>query len=214
MPFHKVMDKSAPTQPNPDNFVLCTYPHKLTTGDVKALLAQNAKAAKKRIVEFIYHRLYRRFIMPLRQIHRDYQSGFLMMASACLLIETLQSFYSGQNKTRRRESTKTFRTFFEREVAFFPGFAAESDSFYVNIRCGILHQAETTGGYRILRSGPLFIPATKTINASAFIKALEECLDDYIRRLHAAEMHDPLWHHAAEKIIFICKNCQVEPATV
>lgn len=208
------MVPSTSTQSNPDNFVLCTYPRKLTVSDVKGLLAQNDGAAKKRLVEFIYHRLHRRYILPLRQIHHDYQSGFLIMAAACLLIETLQSFHSGQNKTRRRQSTNTFRAFFEREAKFFPGLAAESDSFYYNIRCGILHQAETTGGYRILRAGALFIPSTKTINASAFINALEGCLDNYIHDLHVAGLHDPLWTHAAEKITCICGNCQAEPAAM
>jgi hypothetical protein len=47
----------------------------------------------------------------------------------------------------------------------------------------ILHQSETTNGWRILRSGPLFIKESKTINATIFLNRLDKCLETYCDKL-------------------------------
>lgn len=193
--------------PNYYNFVLSIFPVKVTVGQLKSWIAQNDEASKKSIIDFIYHRLNHRYIKPLMHIPEKYKSGFLMMASACLMIETLQSFYSGKMSTKGA-SAKAFEAFFERGKNFFPGLAAESINFFVHIRCGILHQAETTGGYRIWRVGSLFNKKEKIINANEFVKALERCLDHYISNLRASESNSPLWKNAVKKVGFICDNCQ------
>ena len=135
-----------------------------------------------------------------------------MMASACLMIETLQSFYTGKQETPRRQGLKSFKEFFEREAKLFPGvaaeFADEKDNFYTNIRCGILHQAETKRAYRILRVGPLLDAKARTINAEAFLKALENCLDHYVSELRAAKFESELWKNALLKLSFISDNCK------
>lgn len=124
-----------------DNFILSSYPHDVTVGDLKSLLV-----AKTQIIDFIYHRLHRRYIVPLLHIPDKYKSGFLMMASASLMIETMQAFYAGTKETKPREGRNAFKAFFKREHDYFPGLAADEENFYRNIRCGILHQAETKGG--------------------------------------------------------------------
>jgi hypothetical protein len=190
-----------------DNFVLSNYPYDVTVGDLKSLLGRSDKESKNRIVDFIYHRLHQRYIVPLLHVPTQYKSGFLMMASACLMIETMQAFYTGKKETKGK-SRKSFKAFFEREHEFFPGLAADESNFYRNIRCGILHQAETRGGYRILRKGRLFDAKEKTINANAFIAALEESLASYIANVRLAETDSTLWQNAAKKVAFICDNCQ------
>jgi hypothetical protein len=81
--------------------------------------------------------------------------------------------------------------------------------FYLHVRCGILHQAETTGGWRIRRGkgGLLFDAATKTLNANAFIQALSQSLEGYCRRLEAALWEDPLWINATAKLDGISDQC-------
>jgi hypothetical protein len=69
------------------------------------------------------------------------------------------------------------------EATFSPGFSDEKTKFYDNIKCGILHQAETKDGYRILRKGPLLDSTKKTINAATFLGALKRCLDRYVREI-------------------------------
>jgi hypothetical protein len=200
-------------------FYLSLYPKPLTPDDVQSLLKslkQDDKAAKNVLVSLIEHRLNHRYVRPLLHVPEDYKSGFLMMAASCLLIEALQSFYEGLEDTDQA-SKKAFKDFFEREKQFFPEFdeffpksftREKTNNFYINIRCGILHQAETTGGYRIFRKGPLFNKPAKAINANRFLKAVNDCLNKYIEELRTSDCNSVRWNKAADKINYICKNCK------
>lgn len=190
------------------DIVLSNYPVEVTVLQLELRLPQpDEPANKKHIVDFIHHRLHRRYLTPLQKIPKEFKSGFLMMASACLLIESLQQFHLGKNDTRG-QSEAAFKAFFEREEKLFPGFAADNHNFYVNIRCGIFHQAETKGGFRILRRGALFDLQHKTINADAFIKSLERSLKNYTDKLRVAESDSEFWKCAVKKVKYICDNCQ------
>jgi len=196
-----------------DDFVLSTYPVQMTVRELKEWIARGDAQSKQRMTEFIYHRLNHRYIEPLLHVSPPkYRSGFLMMASACLMIETLQSFYTGKKETPRGQGLNSFKDFFQRETKFFPGFAAEfrddKDNFYTNIRCGILHQAETKRGYRVLRVGPLLDAKARTVNAEVFLKALERCLDHYVSALRTARPESELWKNAVLKLNFISDNCK------
>jgi hypothetical protein len=70
--------------------------------------------------------------------------SFSIMALNCLLIETLQQFYDGLESTPARKNEAAFKRFLSHSNYF--GFSRKvSEQFYRNIRCGILHQAETKG---------------------------------------------------------------------
>lgn len=227
------------TTANPENdvFYLSRYPIPLTPNEVESYLDRlksNDEAAKKLIICFIEHRLNHRYIRPLLHIPKEFKSGFLMMATSCLLIEALQSFYDGKNESndpnddaddKEKGSEAAFRKFFENKNnkesfnefrEFFPiepptkTRRKDRCTFYKHIRCGILHQAETTGGCRILRKGPLFSREAKTIkiNANLFVKKLAVCLNKYIECLQTEECSSQLWKMARRKIEFICKNCR------
>jgi hypothetical protein len=192
-----------------DDFRLSIHPDKITVGDLKSRL-ENADVPenKQYIIRFIEHRLKRRYIVPINAIPPGSKSGFLIMAAVCLLIETLQQFYKGDVKTKG-PNADAFKRFFDDERVLFPNCAAHAEMFYSKIRCGILHQAETKGGYRILfKEGHLFDAEEKTINASAFLIAMETCLDNYLGRLRESESNQPLWINAVNKLHFICDNCQ------
>ena len=194
------------SEPDFSDFILSNYPHKVTVGELKAALAQNDDKSKRYVIDFIYHRLSHRYITPLLHVPKKYKSGFLMMASACLMVETMESFNKGKQETKG-EGKRVFKDFFTREKQYFPGFADNSDNFYTKVRCGILHQAETKGGYRIMRKGPLFDANTKQINANKFLKALMHCLENYVANLNASGTNDPLWLNAVKKVKFISDNC-------
>jgi hypothetical protein len=80
------------------------------------------------IANFIKCRLVERYIAP---IHKSKKlNGFLMMASACLLIETMESFRQGREHTKEHGAgERAFRSFFEREKAF-SAFAPLTKEFY------------------------------------------------------------------------------------
>jgi hypothetical protein len=84
-----------------------------------------------------------------------YTCGFLVMSIDCLLIETLNQFYLGLYTSEERyyrrnpdinykKNEQAFRDFFKHST-FFPDFKDEnmSNIFYKEIRCGLLHQAQS-----------------------------------------------------------------------
>jgi hypothetical protein len=134
------------------------------------------------LADFIEQRLLERCVLPVTKT--CHKNGFLMVAASCLLIETLESFYRGWESTRERiksddseaacRPANPKRSSSKSEVAFcyffqrfpkFSGLCPLAWSFYTNVRCGILHQGETTGGWRVLRKGPMFEPGGPAINA-------------------------------------------------
>jgi hypothetical protein len=133
--------------------------------------------------------------------------GFSMMAGACLTIEALESFRQGWSGTDKKgRSPETFRLFFESSDSFKPFRGLD---FYKHVRCGILHQAETTGGWKIRRSGPILDPGTLNINAAAFVHAVSTSLNDFRKELKATPWDDPKWDKVRHKMKAIGEHCQI-----
>lgn len=135
-------------------------------------------------------RLYTRYFRPIDRILRmriTSGEGFAAMTLICSLIEFLQSCFEG--KTFRHgeaeteffygSSSKKFKDFLEQHEPFKSTFVKAiskptkkiktfADDFYVNVRCGLLHEAATNNGWII-----------KTCNAkskySNFINLKDEC---------------------------------------
>ena len=151
---------------------------------------------------FVYERFYERYIQPFE--NSSVKHGFGMMAISCLMIESLISFQKGWKKTGK-PGKEVFENFFSdsNHLSAFNGFGKE---FYENIRCGLLHQAETTGGWHIRRDGDLFDKKTKTINATKFMKALHRELKDFITHLKHEHFESKSWENLIKKIDSICKN--------
>ncbi len=167
---------------------------------------------RERISSLIRERFKERFILPL---HSRQKHGFTIMAVCCLMIETLESFRNGWTDTKGRivyngntisKSEYAFHMFFQNNTQFKDFVGLESD-FYTGVRCGILHQAETTKGWHILRKGSLLESVTKDINATAFLDCIEESLDQYCDQLLGLNWDSIEWVYARTKIQKICANC-------
>jgi hypothetical protein len=170
---------------------------------------------KDGIANFLYERFSERYIIPLKNVPQSKKNGFIIMAVGCFMIETLESFQHGWPNTNDRilfngerigKGKAAFRYFFNR-YEHFGDFKNYEDDFYKNIRCGILHQSETTNGWRILRSGPLFIKESKTINATKFLNRLDKCLKSYCDKLRRSEWDSEIWKNLRKKVNAICRNC-------
>lgn len=189
--------------------VLINYPTEVMVSEVEAALQLNTPATKKLLLKVIFHRLHNRYVRPLNNIQpTTRRSGFLIMAAGCLVIEAYQSFREGREYTRDKGAgKKCFQNFFENNQAFSllsPCF----EGFYYNIRCGILHQAETFEDWKIIRQpgAPLFDPARKAIQADIFLTELTKSIRDYCRYLSKVDWSDPLWEHARFKLKKICEH--------
>jgi hypothetical protein len=164
------------------------------------------------IADFVHHRFRERYVIPPFAIPREEKSGFLVMAVSCLLIEALESFYQGWESTERTRtqpgrSKDAFKRFFHRQWRF-TAFRDYSNDFYKCVRCGILHQGETTGGWHILRSGRLFDEETLTVNATKFHGNISGALDDYRRNLIASSWDSDVWTNLRTKMGATIKNCE------
>lgn len=174
----------------------------VTVGQARKWMANKDEASKYNLINLIHHRFTNRYVKHLN----DTDSGFLKMAVSCLMIETLESLKQGKKDTKGK-SQKMFEDFFETEEKYFPGFKDISIDFYKSIRCGILHQAETTNAWRILGRNALVDKSNRTINATKFVKALEKSLDNYTKTLRAEDFNSTIWKRALLKIEDVCENC-------
>lgn len=162
--------------------------------------------AKVSLIKLIHHRFFNRYVKHLN----DIDSGFLKMAISCLMIETLESFRQGKKDTKERGvGLKMFKDFFAAEERLFPGFKDIATDFYYSIRCGILHQAETTNAWRILRREHLLDKSKRAVNATKFAKALEKSLNNYVDSLKGNDFEATIWKNALFKIEDVCENCNV-----
>jgi len=194
------------------NTDLINYPSKVKVGEVELLLCRNDAEAKKRLIHVIYHRLNNRYVRPLNEIPDDKRSGFLTMAAACLMIEALQSFREGYEYTKRGGAgEKCFAKFFSENEAF-KSLHPYSSNFYSNVRCGILHQAETYGNWLIWKDKdrPLFslYREWRIIIADLFLNELAKSIQRYREELEAADLSDKLWVRAKRKLTKICEHCK------
>lgn len=198
-----------------------------TSADRKKVTVKNCKdflAAKdkKALANFIYDRLYGRYLKPFdfRSVdyEKNYKNGFALMTSSCLLIETLTSFRESRYRNTKNLSGECFGHFFTTESKF-ADFATGGrqtngdistkkqgglpNDFYENVRCGILHNAETKNGWTITRneSKPYFNPATKEINATKFANRLKSVLSSYKKSLIESDFDsDIIWKNFRDRL--------------
>lgn len=173
---------------------------------VSNYLAMEKAEDRNGIANFIQERFYERYIKPFD--NNQNKSGFIMLASACLMIEALESFWQGWSKSPN--SALAFCQFFDRENRFslLHGYSQE---FYTHIRCGIMHQGETTGGWHVRRDlGVLFNNSTKTVDATVFLREMNGSLSDYCAKIKTAQWESKEWKNLRKKMKSICANSQQE----
>ncbi len=174
----------------------------VTVGQLLSWMDEKSENSKSEIIKLIGHRFENRYLKHLKTV----DSGFLIMAVSCFIIETLQSFKEGIPDTNGK-GKKMFRNFFTNNQDNFPGFLEISDEFYENIRCGILHQSETKNAWRIIRNGKLLDEMEFSINADFFLKALDESVNKYLEELAQSDFTSKIWEYAYIKLTNICENC-------
>ncbi len=136
--------------------------------------------------EFFMRRLETRYFEPIRLIKKHGKKegeGFSIVALQCSLIEFLASTLKGvsykhiplnkrdargrfiKRKTKLSEyqyknSSKLFTEFLHSAAPFKDHFISGgiASDFYTNVRCPLLHEARTKGGWRILAGGKAFPP--------------------------------------------------------
>lgn len=210
-----------------DNVSKDLYPISLAKNcTIKEFIDHYNERNKDKLVSFIRNRFMERFIIPMdMEMNEDFKNdcksnfllskyrplkhGFCTMAICCLMIETLQSFRKGLPDTRG-QTRDVFLDFFKENKDFQLNNDCLRESFYEGVRCGILHQAETTDGWKICRDGELISVEGKKINATKFLREMRKVLENYCEDLKRSEWNEKrgLWHNFLKKMEVIIKNCE------
>lgn len=186
-------------------------------------------------VEIIKDRFESRFIKPIDSLinHSDKivrcNSGFVIMSIDCLLIETLNQFYFGLNATTEKYHKRNadpnnkfnwqaFRDFFTHS-SYFPDFQSDhklTELFFNEIRCGLLHQAESKsqslinmkGAYMVRLNIPGDYKGGVTINRTLFHKSVKlefyKYLDDLGKANSTNILGENLRERCNKKMVNIC----------
>ena len=174
-----------------------------------ALTFSNEEDWQKAIVIF-EDRIRGRFLKFIDLIKDCEFSGFAVLALDCLLIETLQQFREGEEKTPRQKSEKYFVRFLT-ETSF-GEFLTEDTAkkFYDQIRCGILHQAEVKENslVRIRQNEPL-VKSTEddkgvVVNRKLFHEQLVKVFEEYLSYLRDPSNEDERGKFK-KKMDYICR---------
>lgn len=185
---------------------LITKTGHVTVEDYERWRDQREKG-KGSLATLIKERLRERYVDPVEGMRLEQKNGFAVMALSCLLIETLESFYRGWQKSPN--SNLAFCGFFDRHASLVPEFKGYAQSFYANVRCGILHQGETTQGWTITRkaAASLFEPASLAIHATKFNRILGTAIDQYSKALATSALSEDVWKNFLKKMNATVKVC-------
>lgn len=99
----------------------------------------------KEAVSILKDRIIGRFLDPIKMLldSGSNRNDFSAMALMCLLIDTFMQFRFGLPRSESNESGNNYVRFMKEHLHFD---FRDARRFYTDIRCGVLHSAETTNG--------------------------------------------------------------------
>ncbi|HZQ20476.1 MAG TPA: hypothetical protein VFA90_17415 [Terriglobales bacterium] len=162
----------------------------------------------QKAIDIFLDRIETRYLIHIDRIIKHRTSGFAVLALDCTLIETLEQFRQGKEKTPRTKIGEYFVAFLT-STSFKKHFDKDkAKMFYKQIRCGLLHQTEAKNS-RVKRTSTLpMIAYTKgnkglIVNSKPFHQELKTVIRQY-----ADELRNPKSKKAREafraKMNFIC----------
>lgn len=147
--------------------------------------------------DYFIQRLNLRYLEPIRVIQENLAfqgEGFSIVAIQCSLIEFLESTAEGTTyrwlprgqspgQYEYSSSRDIFVAFLSTRSPFSNTFGKDAaHDFYANVRCGLLHEARTKNGWKILAKSPNDTIADvkeRIVYRNNFQKAILEYIDSY-----------------------------------
>jgi hypothetical protein len=192
---------------DPDPWLTCLAGLKSAGNEITVRQYADMYGKKDRsgIANLMRRRFEERYLEPA--LDNPNRHGFAMLAVCCLMIEAMESFRNGWKNSEGR-SEAAFCGFFQVHDEF-AELRPVAHEFYRAVRCGILHQAETTHSWRVDREHGLLTEkgGVRWLSAFEFGTRLKAVLTRYHDELVAAEWGSPLWTNARRKLQAICRNC-------
>jgi hypothetical protein len=163
------------------------------------------------MIQIFRDRVDGRYLNFIRDMNERPYSGFAVMTLGCPLLETLHQFYKGLRNSPRRNNDDFYVQFLTQSSFVFKDRFKDNmehaKTFYDHFRCGLIHQAETKGGSKILRKkGELLFEPTKDglfVYRKTLVDLLVQEIDSYIGHLNKND--DPTWRkNFIRKMNYIC----------
>ena len=190
---------------NADLQIAGTRTAKYWTNRKAELESPNCCAAlwEKTFDEFFMERLASRYLQPIKSIQTNGDSsgeGFAIVTIQCAVIEFLAATKIGKNYRYVHNGDPKLNDFeYDKSKMLFIGFLTKekpfsgwladkkhAEDFYSNVRCGLMHEASTKGGWRIsAMTGQAIDPANKIIHRDDLQTAIQDFIDDYRKLLLA-----------------------------
>lgn len=140
----------------------------------------------RKAVEIFTDRIEGRFLSQIQILTNDINTnGFSIMALNCLLIETMFQFKIGK-KTTPTSNSDQYSNFLQDT---FPTVFTSYDSakaFYSDIRCGILHSAQTKGCSKLTCDNSYVVrydDGGVTVSVEQFSTLLNQYFEEYTQKL-------------------------------
>jgi len=185
-----------------------------TVANWKAMRARldgckEAKVWKEAFNDYFEARLDSRYFMPieaLQTVQKYDGEGFAIVTIHCSLIEFLASTVEGltyrhvPDDSKKEElgefeyssSSQLFVRFLRQQNPFKDMFSSnnKANDFYANVRCGLLHEARTKGGWRIRADGEVAIDTNrKVIDRNKLQDAFRQFIESYGKQItHDAKL--------------------------
>ncbi len=176
----------------------------LTVSDWKTLSAKLRKDMDnpdlwEEAFGYLETRLETRYLKPIEHIKENGSNegeGFAIVAIICSIIEAMESFYQGKSYRKGTKSTPIdtnteyyrsqpiFESFLQSREPFKSHFAVAglATSFYEDVRCAILHEAATRGGWKIRTDTSELLEqqgSNLVLNRNLFVDAIKDYLVRY-----------------------------------
>lgn len=137
-----------------------------------------------RAIDVFRDRIYGRYLNPIDKLlsYDPNVNGFAAMALMCLLIDSFMQFRYGLPQSQPEMSRRNYVSFMSDYLGID---RRDSNKFYSDIRCGILHSAETkSGSYLTPENYPKPIEAVSLpggkIVLKVYVRAMYHVLDKYV----------------------------------
>ena len=173
-------------------------------------LAINSNSSKwSKAVDILKDRINGRFFAQIDLLSENVKNnGFAIMALNCLLIETLFQFQRGLNRTP--STNKEHYALFL--CSAFPNDFVEQhigERFYEEIRCGILHSAQTKGESRLSDNysniAARIEDGVLVVSVARVTEILKTYFDDYSNKL-LDPTESNLRKSFVKKMGFVCRT--------
>ena len=178
--------------------------------DFKALqLTVNSSAGSwSKAIDIFADRIEGRFLSQIQELSVDInKNGFAIMALNCLLIETMLQFQFGWNNTPYYNCNHYSRFLINSFPEIFTTYHL-AKSFYCDIRCGILHSAQTKGKSKLTCDNSYVVRCVEggiAVSVEQFSTTLYDYYEKY-KNLLLDETQIQARHNFIEKMGFVCRS--------